>query len=316
MEKALREAQIQVRQKQEEVEEMTSFKTAMEQEMADLQVTLFEEAHEMVRSEKEARHRDNCLLRDAQSRADLLTEEVKALKALVADHVVKRDPVPESSASSPPTSPVEVEKGNVDSILFNEFMKWHLNPSLDDSTDYMKRVLSEDITPCLRFHPGTMKISSAILKTMVDNALIIEAIPPGSEAAPACRLSKVCRPELCLRCSGAYSTSDLQAKRTCTYRVKVRKKRAEGSDEETYEWIHVCTPTRDRIIAVANFYTYARYIVQVKPRFQHPEIPTPHLLANIELSQGLVKSKITDVYWKLVELRLQVNKARLGMSID
>eukprot|EP00035_Acanthoeca_spectabilis_P023411 m.449220 g.449220 ORF g.449220 m.449220 type:complete len:426 (+) comp19787_c0_seq1:439-1716(+) len=273
MEKALREAQIQVRQKQEEVEEMTSYKTAMEQEMADLQVTLFEEAHEMVRSEKEARHRDNCLLRDAQSRADLLTEEVKALKALVADHVVKRDPVPESSASSPPTSPVEVEKGNVDSILFNEFMKWHLNPSLDDSTDYMKRVLSEDITPCLRFHPGTMKISSAILKTMVDNALIIEAIPPGSEAAPACRLSK--------------------AKRTCTYRVKVRKKRAEGSDEETYEWIHVCTPTRDRIIAVANFYTYARYIVQ-----------------------GLVKSKITDVYWKLVELRLQVNKARLGMSID
>lgn len=192
MEKALREAQIQVRQKQEEVEEMTSYKTAMEQEMADLQVTLFEEAHEMVRSEKEARHRDNCLLRDAQSRADLLTEEVKALKALVADHVVKRDPVPESSASSPPTSPVEVEKGNVDSILFNEFMKWHLNPSLDDSTDYMKRVLSEDITPCLRFHPGTMKISSAILKTMVDNALIIEAIPPGSEAAPACRLSKVC----------------------------------------------------------------------------------------------------------------------------
>lgn len=32
--------------------------------------------------------------------------------------------------------------------------------------------------------------------------------------------------------------------------------------------------------------------------------------------QGLVKSKITDVYWKMVDLRLQVNKARLGMSID
>jgi hypothetical protein len=34
------------------------------------------------------------------------------------------------------------------------------------------------------------------------------------------------------------------------------------------------------------------------------------------LWQGLVKSKITDVYWKLVELRMQINKARLGMSID
>eukprot|EP00037_Helgoeca_nana_P015132 m.141744 g.141744 ORF g.141744 m.141744 type:complete len:420 (-) comp22879_c0_seq2:116-1375(-) len=272
MEKDLREAQDTLRQKLEEVDDMEKYKTQMEQEMADLQMTLFEEAHEMVRSEKVARHKDNCLLREAQDRSDLLTEEVKALKALVADHVVKGDAVLDSAAS-PPTSPVEVEKGNVDSVLFNEFMKWHLNPSLDDGTDYMKRVLSEDITPCLRFHPGTMKISSAILKTLVDNALIIEAIPPGSEAVNSCRLSK--------------------AKRACTYRVKVRKKKIEGSDEENFEWIHVCTPTRDRIIAVANFYTYARYIVQ-----------------------GLVKSKITDVYWKLVELRMQINKARLGMSID
>lgn len=190
MEKDLREAQDTLRQKLEEVDDMEKYKTQMEQEMADLQMTLFEEAHEMVRSEKVARHKDNCLLREAQDRSDLLTEEVKALKALVADHVVKGDAVLDSAAS-PPTSPVEVEKGNVDSVLFNEFMKWHLNPSLDDGTDYMKRVLSEDITPCLRFHPGTMKISSAILKTLVDNALIIEAIPPGSEAVNSCRLSKV-----------------------------------------------------------------------------------------------------------------------------
>eukprot|EP00038_Savillea_parva_P001212 m.102313 g.102313 ORF g.102313 m.102313 type:complete len:414 (+) comp10433_c0_seq1:478-1719(+) len=273
MEKELRLAKDELRKNREEVREMQQYKTQMEQEMADLQGSLFEQAHEMVRVEKEGRHRDNCLLRDTQAQCAILQEEVKALKALVADHVVKADPTPVSSAASPPTSPVEVEKGNVDSILFNEFMKWHLSPSLDDGTDYMKRVLSEDITPCLRFHPNTMKISSAILKTIVDNALVIEAIPAGSEAASTCRLSK--------------------AKRKCTYRVKVRKKKQEGSDVENYEWIHVCTPTRDRIISVANFYTYARYIVQ-----------------------GLVKSKITDVYWKLVDLRLQVNKARLGMSID
>ena len=73
-----------------------------------------------------------------------------------------------------------------------------------------------------------------------------------------------------------------QAKRTCTYRVKVKRKKQSPSqssetgddvkDEEPapatedpgFEWIYVCTPTRNRIIAVANLFTYARYIVQVR----------------------------------------------------
>lgn len=46
-----------------------------------------------------------------------------------------------------------------------------------------------------------------------------------------------------------------------------------------------------------------------------PPAMTP-MLTLFWLWQGLVKSKITDVYWKLVELRMQINKARLGMSID
>lgn len=87
---------------------------------------------------------------------------------------------------------LQAESRNVDPILFNEFMKWHLNPTLWDESDYMKRVLTEDVSPCLRFHPATTKISNAILKTIVDNALVIEAIPHGSEAASVCRLSKVC----------------------------------------------------------------------------------------------------------------------------
>lgn len=61
--------------------------------------------------------------------------------------------------------------------------------------------------------------------------------------------------------------------------MKVRKKKIEGSDEENFEWIHVCTPTRDRIIAVANFYTYARYIVQVLTPIPFAALPTqmpPH----------------------------------------
>lgn len=50
--------------------------------------------------------------------------------------------------------------------------------------------------------------------------------------------------------------------------------------------------------------------------FEHALVYSPMDLLTHNDTQGLVKSKITDVYWKMVDLRLQVNKARLGMSID
>ncbi len=41
-------------------------------EMDDLTVTLFEEAHEMVRVEKEARHKDHVLLKETQDQTTVL----------------------------------------------------------------------------------------------------------------------------------------------------------------------------------------------------------------------------------------------------
>ena len=52
--------------------------------MDDLTVTLFEEAHEMVRVEKEARHKDHVLLKETQDQTEVLMAELKALKELVA----------------------------------------------------------------------------------------------------------------------------------------------------------------------------------------------------------------------------------------
>lgn len=33
------------------------------------------------------------------------------------------------------------------------------------------------------------------------------------------------------------------------------------------------------------------------------------------ITKGLVKASIADIYWKIVGLRLDVNKARLGLEI-
>jgi Rab-3A-interacting protein len=111
MERELRQAQDELRKGREEVARALAYKKQMEDEMADLQGTLFEEAHEMVRSEKEARHKDNVRLRETEERVLLLTEELKALKALVADHVVKGDSDTDrrdAGTASPPTSPGDV----------------------------------------------------------------------------------------------------------------------------------------------------------------------------------------------------------------
>ena len=52
--------------------------------MDDLATTLFEEAHEMVRGEKAARHEAEKRMAEAQSKIDVMEEELKALKTIVS----------------------------------------------------------------------------------------------------------------------------------------------------------------------------------------------------------------------------------------
>lgn len=76
--------------KSEKVAELEEYKGNLEREMDEFTVTLFEEAHEMVRVEKEARHKDHMLLllQETQDKSSVLQEELKALKALV-EHMQK-----------------------------------------------------------------------------------------------------------------------------------------------------------------------------------------------------------------------------------
>ena len=90
LETQLRLAKDKLATKSEKVAELEEYKGNLEREMDEFTVTLFEEAHEMVRVEKKARHKDHMLLllQETQDKSSVLQEELKALKALV-EHMKK-----------------------------------------------------------------------------------------------------------------------------------------------------------------------------------------------------------------------------------
>ena len=53
---------------------MENYKKTLTEEMDDLTSTLFEEAHEMVRIEKEARHKDHSYLKEVHTHTACMTQ--------------------------------------------------------------------------------------------------------------------------------------------------------------------------------------------------------------------------------------------------
>lgn len=266
--------------KEEEVNQARAQERALAEEMQDLAGTLFEEAHAMVQIEKEAREKDRTHLEETQSNASVLQEELKALKAIVA-HLQENHGARGSSGcgraadAGEPDVPYSEVARNVNPVLFNEFMMWHRGPSLEaDKSEFMKRIVAEDVTPCMAFNSATAAMTRNVLSVIIDNMLVIEAVSNSvtgmTSADEICELSRTKRP--------------------CTFRLK----EAGGAKNKLIDGhLKICADTRNRVISVCNFYTYIRYI-----------------------TQGLVKASMPDVYNKIIGLRLDMNKARLGIEID
>ena len=279
LETELRLAADSMLAKDEEVDELNKYRDTLEEEMGDLTVTLFEEANEMVRVEKEARHRDHVLLKETQDKTALLQAELKALKEIVA-HLRKNGGAPAAyvgaggagaAAASPSGKPVPAPQTSnaarpYDTRIFNELMQWKSNPAISAESEFMKRILREDVSPCMSFHPKTSSLSAKLLIDVQEGQLIVETAKTGSP-------EDVCALTL--------------AKRMCAHRVK----RPAGTTDGP-EWLKISGIARNRLIALCELYRYLGYI-----------------------TKGLVKASIADIYWKVVGLRLDVNKARLGLGM-
>ncbi|VDD96192.1 unnamed protein product [Enterobius vermicularis] len=120
----------------------------------------------------------------------------------------------------------------VDPIYYREFAEWHESGAvLDEKSPFWKRIVTEEIEPCLNFE--NVETKNKIISAVKCNALELEPVIEQKPSLKACALSNV----FCV----------------CPYRLRVA-----GGEE----WMYVSLLSRNRITAVCDFFTYIRYVNQ------------------------------------------------------
>ena len=153
------------------------------------------------------RHRDNVLLTETRDQTSVLQAELKALKELVEHHrkqgggkskgYVSKGEV--EAAKAEEEEAIAKEAQIYDVCLFNELLQWHSSPSLEANSEFMKRLIREDVGPCLAFHSKTAVLCEELLATIKAGELVLERVATPS-AEDVCSLS--------------------MAKRSCTHRIR------------------------------------------------------------------------------------------------
>ncbi|CAG5127029.1 unnamed protein product [Candidula unifasciata] len=291
LEMELSRAQKALERKDEEVDELRGIRERLMKEVSDFTAALFEEVNSQLNdaalSEQQARRQ----LKEAESKIEVLTAEVAALKDLVLtstpsspnkhlhpqiDTTSKKDKLgkpfwkthrrstshhqftKESREMKEATEQHSLLK-ELDTVVFDEFIRWRLQPTMEFNGQFFARVQREDIQPCLSFR--NTQLADRLVESVRTNTLSIEPIPGDQSLPRKCCLS--------------------ESHKLCNYKIKF-----EGDDE----WYYISQMSRNRITAVCDFYAYLRYIVQ-----------------------GLVKCSDKDIFAELVRLRNQMTQARLGL---
>jgi len=186
-------------------------------------------------------------------------------------------------------SVASVKREQIDPVAFEEFSSWIENPILDSSTPFLARIYAEDIHPCFTFE--NQELASAMLTAIETNAIVIEPLLPGNTSLP--------------RSSAAYGGRKCALSllsKACNYKVRLEDDSdadsssvsSSSSSADATTWHYISDFCRNRVIAVCDFYTYARYIVQ-----------------------GLVKKKSDDAletFCQILRLRRNMTLARLGFE--
>lgn len=191
--------------------------------------------------------------------------------------------------SGEPTFSVSfVKREQIDPGALEEFSSWIENPILDSTTRFLARIYAEDILPCFSFQ--NRELADAMLTAIEGNTIVIEPLLHGNTSLP--------------RSSAAYGGRKCalsQLSKACNYKVRLEDDAdadsaslSSSSSADAPTWHYISDFCRNRVIAVCDFYTYARYIVQ-----------------------GLVKKKSDDAhetFCHILRLRRNMNLARLGFD--
>lgn len=265
LERELLFAKNSIAEKDEKCKRLSDLQNHMDTEVHELTEKLFQEAYKMVNEAEERRAKSEKLLAESRMKLDVLTAEVEALKIIVKAPSVhmarggiatrilgtskknkrmdayvlnekKSLSLPMSSKDAVAVQNEEAKKQEsvfeVDPIYYREFTSWHeTGAKLDENSLFLKRVMSEEVKPCLNFanSENTKQVLSAIRR----NALELEPVLDQKPCLKTCALSNVS----CL----------------CPYKLRV-----DGQGD----WLYISLLARNRITAVCDFFTYIRYVNQ------------------------------------------------------
>ncbi|XP_032894961.1 guanine nucleotide exchange factor for Rab-3A isoform X3 [Amblyraja radiata] len=170
-----------------------------------------------------------------------------------------------------------MQEHQINLILYDEFLAWKEEPTLDKVCPFLERIYQEDIGPCLSFakHELTEAVQAAVeSNTLSIEPAVVQALPVVKASAIECGGPNGWRAEVVTKCA----LSGLS--RTCKHRIKL-------GDSGSY--FYISPSCRSRITAVCNFLTYIRYI-----------------------QQGLVRQDVEQMYWEVMKLRKEMSVAKLG----
>jgi Rab-3A-interacting protein len=290
----LKKLQEALMQKELECLNLTHVQLQTGMEVEELTASLFEEANKMVQDANIKRMATEKNLIEANSRIEVLQAEVTALKALVLTSTPST-PNPHLNPQIDKTKKTEV-RGHRRSTSHHSFIKeiqlpkfnlhnevrtmeqpkpveesepesmkdfrlWRQSPDLNVSSPFLLHIINEDVLPCLNF--ANVELSKRVFDGILSNTVSVE--PLVSQKMIDCQ-----------HCA----LSDKQT--VCAYCFKL------GDLQTPFA---ISKMVRNRIIAVCDFVTYMRYIMQ-----------------------GLVKSSEKEMFGELLQLRKKMCLARLGLE--
>lgn len=292
----LTSAQSELRLKEEQVTKLSRIRDDVEAELEDLTASLFEEANKMVIEANVKRAQTEKALVESEMKVEGLQTEVSALKTLV---ITSTPSMPNRHLHPHIITRGGSRGGHSDQELSapNSPVKDRSLPSSVDDVDGASTEEHRNIDPVLRAEYLQWKkkpnmdqsnvFFSRIYREDILPCLDFPASPLADQVKKAVQDNTLClspiKPDTSQQ---PRNCSLLLQPRTCRYKL-VLLEDGNGGQENFL----ICQLARNRIAAVCDFLTYCRYV-----------------------TQGMVKSPCNDVYWEVMNLRRQMNNARLGFS--
>ncbi|KAI8995894.1 hypothetical protein BC832DRAFT_519797, partial [Gaertneriomyces semiglobifer] len=310
--------------------ELQHSKDALQEELEELTKSLFEEANSMVATEARQRYEhekrekslgkqledmkvqlqmEQAQLQELRSRMEAmegvsLTVNLEPASQRSSIYSVKSDSASESYADS--VGPDEA----IDPILFAEFQDFMTSSpdvklSKMHTLHFMRNVLEDDVSPCLRFGGNPRTSTKKFIDAIIANTCFTIDFAaaggyPMSQTRTPPPTQAIFNKSVMERLSNAFGGNSYQSaaatfspntcstcgrtgQSSCRFQFKV----SASADDI---WCPICANCRDRLVAVCEFYMFARHV-----------------------RQGLYSTrKAEDVYLEMLTMKRKMFYARIG----